>query len=62
MNEIEYHLGELKIGGITRAMRRAGFEQVRVEHGRFFVVTAVMKQRSPFTDTKEEKLCAASAE
>jgi ubiquinone/menaquinone biosynthesis C-methylase UbiE len=49
------------IGGVTRAMRRAGFEQVRVEHGHFFVVTAVKKQRSPFTATKEEKVCAASA-
>jgi len=49
------------IGGITRAMRQAGFELVRVEHGNFFVVTAVLKQRSPSTDTKEEKVCAASA-
>jgi len=48
------------IGGVTRAMHRAGFEQVRAERGHFFIVTAVTKRRSQFTDPKEEKLCAAS--
>jgi len=30
-------------GGISRAMDRAGFERVRVERGRFFVVSAVKR-------------------
>ncbi len=49
------------IGGMTRAMHVAGFEQVRAERGHFFVVTAVNKDSSPFADSKEEKLCVASA-
>ncbi|MGH9854263.1 MAG: class I SAM-dependent methyltransferase [Blastocatellia bacterium] len=48
------------IGGMTRAMRRAGFEQVRIERGRFFVVTAIKRGRLPLTDSEEEKLCVAS--
>lgn len=49
------------IGGITRAMQQAGFEQVRTEYGRFFVVTAVMRDRVPSTEAKEETLCVEFA-
>jgi ubiquinone/menaquinone biosynthesis C-methylase UbiE len=49
------------IGSITRAMQQAGFEQVRTELGRFFVVTAVMRDRSPSSVAKEETLCVESA-
>lgn len=49
------------VGGITKAMYRAGFERVHAECGRFFIVTAVKRDCSPFTDSKEETLCVASA-
>ncbi len=49
------------VGGMTRAMHRAGFEQVRMECDRFFVVTAVKRDWSPHTNTKEDTICAESA-
>ena len=49
------------VGGITRAMHRAGFEQVRTECGHFFIVAAVKREWSPHTDSKENTLCVESA-
>ena len=49
------------VGGMTRAMQRAGFEQVQTDYGRFFVVTASKRNPSSLLATKEDKLCVASA-
>lgn len=46
-------------GGISKAMDRAGFERVRAERGRSFVVSAVKRACSSFL-IKVGTLCAAS--